>query len=424
MRAQELPPQNAVLLSDTLRDAVMCCDDLTRLPLECARIAFQGLAFDSPMRRDARNLVREWVDYANEQTIPPENPFVVREHVTRFAGLQFGREARSENLLEVPIAGIRHKGKSFERILSSHVKTAIIRDPHVAVVGGAARLALKMHAGVDDISNELPLNDIDAVVSAATDVARKAERYGFDVTGAKIVDADGDEGMRSNIKRLMSSTDCTMNQACLYDNKLLFTEAALQDIKDGNIRLIAKYDPLFGTEGFELPEGTYLDRKGLYRGLSFLLRGKGERLIVSQENLDLETSEIGRYWLVMLLVKLLPIKSQKARYNAIGHWHEMALRLGATEAKDPMKFFGDVYRKYPDTAMTNLNDGEYDAGAQMRWIISKLTTRAAQELYGGVMPPTLPTTYTPANLELAPSFRPYDLRAFQAMVYAKTKARR
>lgn len=399
-------------LADTLRDAVKNNDNLSQLPLECARMALNSVMLDTAQKKKAVQLARQWTDYAVENEVPPDNPFAIRYHAARFAKETFGHEVGESVVCEVDIHNVIRDGVSYEGVISAYVDPAVLSDEDVAIVGGAARLALKMHAGVA-IENELPINDVDAVISASTDVSAKATRYGIDLTGAKIVDGD----ISSELTKLITNFDCTMNQAAVYKGKLIFTEQGLADIREGNIRLIAKNDPLFGVEGHILPDGNvYLNKSGFYRGLSFLLRDKGKRLIVSKENIELERNNIGRYWLIMLLVKLMPMKDQAAKYEAIGHWHEIAQRIGCTESADPEAFFRELMNQYPETHATNTNNGMYDIHAQTRWIIGKLTSRSAEAIAGGVATSISPPTYTPADIVRAESIRDYDFESFVEVV--------
>ena len=376
------------------------------VPIALAR-ALVRTALTTDKKKLALGTIREWVDYSNDNSVPSDDPFAIRYHVPKFAELlEIGEQPTPEPMREVDIASIVGSGSTPADILSEKTSRDILSDPEVAVVGGAARLVLKLHAGMD-ISSELPINDIDAVIaSGANDIAGIAEHYGIDLSGAKIVDGD----VRERLSDLIRNFDCTMNQVAVHGGKLLFTDAALRDIKSGDIRLIAKNDPLFGSEGETLPDGNaYLNRKGFYRGLGFLLRDKGSRLVVSQENIEREKDAIGRYWQVLLYVKLLPMVDESARYDAVGHWHDIAKRMGSTEAENPQEFLKQLMLEYPETAAGN--SGAYDSVAQARWIIGKMIVRGLERLHAKetfVAPPS----YTDANLSLSPSFPDYDYPEF------------
>lgn len=352
--------------------------------------------------------IRAWTQYNHNNPFNSNDPFAIRYHVTRFAAQELGEIVNSEPLIAVNLSEVTHNGVTYGDLIAQHTLPAILNDPDIAIVGGAARLGLKMMAGVD-IKAELPVNDIDAVISTNTpSVSAKAKQYGVDLSGAKIVDGD----IRSSLDSLVTNFDCTINQAAVYQGKLFYTERSLTDIQEGNIRLIAKNDPLFGSEGVVLPDGNvYINRVGFYRGLSFLLRGKGQRLIVSEENIEREKASIGRYWQILLFVKLMPMKDDIARYNAIGHWHELASRLGVTETPHPEAFLAELMEAYPETHAGNKR--QFNAENQARWIISRLINEAASRLYEEeeFIPPD---TYTESNLSLADSFTDYDYQSFLA----------
>ena len=158
-----------------------------------------------------------------------------------------------------------------------------------------------------------------------------------------------------------------------------------------------------------MPSGeTYINKKGFYRGLLFLLRGKGQRLAVSNENLEREKHDIGRYWLIMLLVKLLPVKNQQARYDAVGHWHDVATRIGVTEARNPKEFFEELTQLYPETRATNSTASGTNTDSQTRWIIEKLGDRLVDRTCGEKVL-DLPETYTPGYIELSKELQSYDM---------------
>ncbi len=237
-------------------------------------------------------------------------------------------------------------------------------------------------------------------------MAAKAEAYSIDLTGAKIIDGK----LCPALDGMVMNSDCSMNQVGIYGGKLLFSEQGLQDAKMGNIRMVAKNDPWFGSQGNILPNGEVdIDGSGFYRGLSFLLRGKGNRLIVSQENIDREKDLIGRYWQVLLVVKLLPMQNEAAQYQTVGNWHELARQMGATESANPQDFLAELNEAYPDSYAGKMR--VFDAHAQARWLIGKLVKQAVLRLYE---PETFtpPETYTPANIVRPSSHAPYDYEAF------------
>lgn len=400
------------ILSDTLHDAAKVESELPNLPLKYAEIVrSQTTHFDTEIRKQAIELIRKWISYAEQHTVSDADLFSVRYHISQFAQETFGKEREFIALQSVAIDNISHKGKTYQETIEPYVSPEILHDKDVAVIGGTARLALKMHTGVE-IQDELPISDVDIVVSTNADISAKARQYKIDLSNAKIVDGNVQEALSN----LITNFDCTMNQVAVHDGKLFFPDRALEDVQEGNIRLIAKDDSLFGSEGVVMPDGNvYLNRGGFYRGLSFLLRGKGKRLIVSQENLEAEKNNIGRYWLVLLLVKILPMKNEDARRAAIAHWHDVAHRIGSTQASDPESFLKELMAQYPETRVSSGTEGAFDTNAQVRWLIGKLTSKAVDEMYGPEIT-KVPSTYTEAHLELSSNVADYDFYSFTQTV--------
>jgi len=404
-------------LRDTLRDAAKTEIELPNLPLKYAEIVrSQTTHMDSEVRKQAIKLIRKWISYVEQHNVSDTDPFSVRYHISQFAQEIFGDERERIELQSVAIDNVSQDGKTYQDIITPYVSPEILRDRDVAVIGGAARLALKMYAGVE-IKDELPISDVDIVVSTNANIPAKAQQYKVDLSGTKIVNGNVQEALSN----LITNFDCTMNQVAVHDGKLFFHNRALEDVKQGNIRIIAKDDPLFGSEGIIMPDGNvYLNRKGFYRGLLFLLRGKGKRLIVSQENIEAEKNNIGRYWLVMLFVKILPMKDAIARRAAVAHWHDIAHRIGSTQTTNPESFLKELMAQYPETKAYNGVEGEFDTNAQARWLIGKLTSKAVDKIYGPEIT-TVPLTYTEANLELSANVADYDFDSFIQTVKAFSK---
>ncbi|MFH1233927.1 MAG: hypothetical protein V1649_04770 [Patescibacteria group bacterium] len=406
------PSPDRKTFSDTLRDATKVEKELPNLPLKYAEIVrSQTTHLDAEIRKQAIELIRKWISYAERHNVSDADPFSVRYHISKFAQETFGKKRERIELETAEIDEVSYKGKSYQDMIEPFVSSEILRDKDVAVIGGTARLALKMHAGVE-IEDELPISDVDIVVSTDANIPATAQKYKVDLLGAEIVDGN----VRNALPEMIANFDCTMNQVAVHDGKLLFSKQALQDIKEGNIRPIAKDDPLFGSKGVTMPDGNvYLNRYGFYRGLSFLLREKGKRLIVSKENIEAEKNNIGWYWLVMLSVKILPMKNDSARRDAIANWHEIARRIGSTQTEGPESFLKEMMAQYPKTRAYSGTKGAFDTEAQVRWIIGKLTSKAVDEIYGSEIM-ALPSTYTEANLELAKNVADYDLNSFMQTV--------
>ena len=382
--------------------------DLTDVPYALARAAWRT-EITTEQNRRAIDILRTWSRYAVEHTLSTDEPYATRYHAAQFAGQEFGQAQTPERLLEVDIATLAQDGISYEEMVARHASPAMLHDPDVAITGGVARMGLKMYAGVD-VGSELPISDTDAVITTQADVAAKAAEYGIDLAGAKIVDGK----LSDLLGQFGTNVDCTMNQVVAHNGKLCYSEAALQDVRAGAIRLIAKNDPLFGSEGVRLPDGNvYLNRAGFYRGLSFLLREKGGHLVVSEENIEHEKGRIGRYWQVMLFMKILPIQDDARRRDAIGNWHEIAQRIGSTESTSPQAFLEELMAAYPETSAGKKT--EYEPTAQAKWILKRLIGESVEQLYGKATP-DLPQTYTEANLSLAQDFPEYDYDAFMQYV--------
>jgi len=395
-------------LSDALRDATKMEARLPNLPLKYAEIIrSQTTHLDADIRKQAIQLIRRWISYAERNHVSDADPFLIRYHISQFAQETFGEKRERIELRVIAIDALSREKRTYQETIEPYVSPEILRDKDVAIIGGVARLALKMYAGVE-IQDEFPISDVDIIISASADIPAKAQQYKVSLSGAKIVDGN----VQESLSGLITNFDCAMNQAAVHDGKLFFSDQALKDIKEGKIRLIAKDDPLFGSEGVVMPDGNvYLNRRGFYRGLSFLLRGKGKQLIVSQENIEAEKNNIGRYWLVVLFVKILPMKDEGARRAAVAHWHNIAYHIGSTQTPNPESFLKELMVKYPETRAYNETEGAFDTNAQVRWLIGKLTNKAVNRIYGPEIT-TLPSTYTEANLELSTSVANYDFDSF------------
>lgn len=390
--------------------AVVYGSELEQIPRALAR-ALGRTSFDASGRLCVRGIIRRWAEYADSQGVTPE-PISIRYHVPRFAAEAFGHEGTPVEIHSVDLDTLACGDAHYSGILSQATNPEILTDPHVAIFGGVARTALKLHCGVD-VATELPLHDVDAVISAhAGDLNGIVQGYGIDISGARVVDGEISDKL---IAEILGNVDCTMNEAMLYGGRLYYTQRALEDIRAGVIRMNSKNDPLFGSGVDTYPDGDreYLRKTAFYRGLSFLTRGIGQSLRVSQENLDREVSEIKRYWLVMLLVKLAPMRDSDARYRAIGHWHDIALRLGATGASTPNAFLDELFADYPGTCMRGKQPGSDES--QARWITEKLVVSGLDSLRGP-REVELPDTYTPADITLADSFPTYDIGALEGSI--------
>lgn len=208
--------------------------------------------------------------------------------------------------------------------------------------------------------------------------------------------------VEEQICHYIETVDVTMNQIMVHDGQLYCTERALKDIAEGNIRACGGEKPLFGSDSVVMPDGNaYLFRNGFYRTLAMLLRNRGERIIVSQENIDAEKDNIGRYWLVLLFVKILKMAGQSEKEEAILQWHQVAKDIGSTSTDSPADFLKELAENNPE--FSYFKEGSiFDTEAQTRWLIGKLVDQGRRKVEGQEL--DLPTSYTPSNIEL----RPYE----------------
>lgn len=393
-------------------------EDLATLPLEYARAVrtsaeLEVLSYDQ--KREVFDYIRKWAAFTEKMHVDATNPFAVRYAVSQFAAEVLGDNSEVLALEKAAVAELHAGSLSYAECLPAG--QSILSDSGVAIYGGTARLGLKMLAGVS-VQSELPVNDLDLVVHTAEDVEEKAKLYGTDLAGTRVV---GGPDIEQEINLLLQGMDCSMNQCLVYKGQLYYTRQGLEDVRNGNIRILSKADPLFGFEGVPLPDGNvYINRRGFYRGLSFLLRGKGDQLLVSKENIELEKGNIGRYWLIMLYVKLLKMKNSERRDAAVCQWFSLAQELGSTTTQTPLDFLHELQATYPGTRLHNTEEAKFDINQQARWLINKLVSRVGEAVVGfGQQSVELPETYTPANIKLPPLV-PYDLADFYAEVNPTT----
>lgn len=386
--------------------------DLRDIPIALAK-AVRALDIPLSEKQNAHGVIRKWVNYAQSHNIlDTTDPFTIRFHLAQFAQNEFGREMPQTSVLTAPLDDVKVDSTSFADVLSKSTSPDILAEQGVAVIGGAARVALKMKLGLP-IETELPLNDVDVIARVSADPSSIAKKYGLDLAGTKVVDAE----MSDAINAYMTNVDCTVNQVAVWDGKLHYTKEAEQDLVAGNIRLLCKDDPLFGAEGFVTPSGeTYITRAGFYRGLSLLLRGKGDRLVVSRENIEAEKKNIGRYWLVLLFVKVLRMPDEQKRDKAICDWYEVAKEIGSTATDSPEAFFMELLDEFPEMRAYYTNRSTFDAEGQARWIVGKLLGRSLETVLSQTKVPQLPATYTPSSIILPSQSRTHDLTGFHQLL--------
>jgi hypothetical protein len=391
---------------------------LDDLPISIANIIRHETDLTYNQKQEAIQLIRKWLQYVERYDVASNDPYILRSHLESFASSVFptenaeiGDRIVTTNLGEI----VTPNGLTPAELIGNVTDPEILNDERVIVYGGVARTILKALATRDDnslpvsfINSELPISDVDMMIVGDEEVGEIASHYGSDLSGTKLVQNPDEE-----IERYFSMVDVTMNQAIIYKNKLYYTEQALEDARNGLIRAQGSSNPLFGRDSVLLPTGeVYLLRGGFYRALSLLLRGRGAEVVVSQENIDAEKEKIGRYWLVLLFVKLLKMPDGESRDESVLQWHQVAKDIGSTKTSSPTEFLQELIEKFPDFSYGQ-KDNNFDTEAQTRWLISKLVHRG-EELITDTKPSgdNLPAAYTPANITLRSYEGERDLKEF------------
>lgn len=337
------------------------------------------------MKKELLSAVRAWANYVEAHDVKTDDLFAIRWHIEQFAH-EFFHAPDNEplELLSTPVDSlILPNRQSYVQFVKNAAGRDVIHDPDTAFFGGVARIALKLHGGLlaemDQrkihglISPELPVSDIDIIINRAA-VSSKGQ-LNADLAGTRIV---GD--IASDMQEVLSNIDCTFNQALVWQGMLYFTAQGLEDARAGVVRLTDREDALFGSDTTILDDGKqYIRQKGFYRGFSFLLRRKASVFPVYKENLDREARNIGRYWVILLSQKLLPIADKTFKERAIRDWFNLAKRLGVTTKNAPHTFLEELLDKFPETRSILFKeyespDEKFDN--QARWLARKLIKRA------------------------------------------------
>lgn len=395
---------------------------LNALPLAIAKVIREDVSLTREQKWEAVAMVREWVNYVEKYNVQSDNLYILRSHLESFADQIFPveRTESSESITRTPINTIRtHAGVPVAELLATVTNPEIVQDRRVLVYGGVARTILKAlveqrtgHA-TESLDPELPISDVDMMIVGDMDAEEIAARYGSDLTGTKIV-----QEPQKEIAGYFSTVDVTMNQAIIYDGNLYYTDTAFDDVSHGLIKAQGSEKSLFDRDSVLLPDGNvYLLRGAFYRTLAVLLRGRGTEIVVSQENIDAEKEKIGRYWLVLLFVKLLKMEEGSKRDEAILQWYQVAKDIGSTETDSPVAFLGELIQKFPGFSYGQ-KDNNFDTEAQTRWLIRKLVQRGEEKVMDS-KPGTdgMPQTYTPANIKLRPYEGSRDLDEFWKVVH-------
>ncbi len=396
--------------------------DITDIPLKIAQMIRSDESLSREQKQDAIVLVRAWCDYAAEHEEIEHDPFLLRTALEEFAGTTFAPKNESSPVVlhEVDLSEAAFpEGNSIEEMFGSELARASV-DERVILYGGVARAIAKAHlVAIGKCPEafflpELPISDVDLMVVAKEGVMvdEVVAEYGSDLSGTKVVT----EAIPA-IERQLEETDVTLNQVAVHDGVLYMSEGFVADTQSGTIRLSSKEKPLFGSDNIPLPNGeSYILRSGFYRALAVLLRGRGSEIVVSKENLEAEKEHIGRYWLVLLFVKLLKMKDVARRDEAILQWHQVARDIGFTTTSSPAEFLKELQNKFPEYSAFKKN-GTFDIEQQTRWLIGKLVSRGRDTVLGTSFQYAVPETYTPSNITLRPYEGDPDLTNFWQEVH-------
>ncbi len=187
------------------------------------------------------------------------------------------------------------------------------------------------------------------------------------------------------IPGLLAEVDFSINQSVVHVGKLFYTKQALEDIRTGTLRFSDKTGGLFSAGTETLPDGRqFVNRVGLYRAFSFLLRGKALQLPIHTDNLSYEAPLLGRYWLTILYLKLYPIKDEARRETAVSGWFNLAKRLRVTDKETPHDFLMELDMEYPE--MRSLlkpkreRFSQEEMEAQARYLVGRLINRSVDSV--------------------------------------------
>lgn len=387
---------------ESTRIALKSATEGVELPgaaLSVAKAVAQEKALSLEARRELISTVRAWTDYARENEVKENDLFSVRWHLEQFAQGHFNtKETTDLEILSAPIKSLElPSGESFKSYVQGIAGEGIFDDPNVAIFGGTSRTALKLygaeqaHLDLEStqklLDSELPLNDVDIILNKSA--VTGDSRFTADLAGTRIVN-----DIQQDMQELLQNIDCTFNQSLIHEGKLYFTQEALNDAREGIVRFTDKEDALFGAEVEVLPDGKkYINRKGLYRAFAFLLRGKAEKFPIHKDNLASEIPHMGRYWVVLLMVKLLPMKDDVKRRKAASRWFNLAKKLEATTASTPREFLQELLVQHPEMQSLVAGRGktsETKFDSQVRWLAGKLVDRAVDSATGQNQKPPLP----------------------------------
>ncbi|MEK9151105.1 MAG: hypothetical protein AAB547_00560 [Patescibacteria group bacterium] len=356
---------------------------LDQLAIHIAKEIRNEKQISTDEKRKLFGLVRSWKEYASDNAIDHNDLLQVRYHLLRFSKKYFTplHELADEKKPEILCADIRNLSLPDNTPLVDHLESSIGRgvceDTHIAIYGGIARLALKLHvANQNDnfngalIESELPINDVDIVA----DDIDAAHKYRSGISGTRVID-----DIEEYKDTYFSTVDYTMNQALIHGRELLFSAQAYSDVKQGVLHISEKNETLFNPDSVRLKDGKiFITSKGFYRALCYLLRDKARVMDIHTDNL-IALNKNNYQWAGPLL-KLLNIKEKERRDTAISRWLALAQSLSATQASHPAEFLQEIIEHNPHIVNFDFAT-EKDDEAEIRWIINQFLNSGLRTVF-------------------------------------------
>lgn len=362
---------------------------LDKIAFLVARSIIQENGLDPEIKDKLITVARAWGEYVNANNVISDDLFSVRWHIGRFAQQYF----RTPEFLKIELksASIDSLKMPSGQLFTEHIKKMagdnVFDNPDVALFGGVCRLALKLLAvkqgkvtGADAeelINAELPINDVDIILNKRA--VTSEGQFNADLAGTRIVN-----DIATDMQSVLQNSDCTFNQSIIHGSKLYYAEGALEDASNGTIVFTNKEDALFGAEVDVLKDGKkYINRKGLYRAFAYLLRGKAKQFPIHKENLELEVPLMERYWIILLVIKILSMKDETKRNRAINNWFNLAKKLKTTDVQTPKDFLQELLFKLPDmrgivAGKGQISDDKFES--QVRWLAKKLVNQSIDKI--------------------------------------------
>lgn len=320
--------------------------------------------FDYPeIRHEFENMLEVFKKFSKEQKVANSLQHLqFKLHLEAFGKMYFnqGTSFRYEPYTKIPLA--------------KSLVTELGIDPHwcftsdAGICGGVARSILKKILDVS-LEGELPFGDIDLVI-----LQKSIGRYekSINISDTKIL--PGVDIEQEVLTSIFYETDVTMNQVMIHNGNIYFSEKAADDIVNRLIRGNGKKcSGIFEEESTMYQHTPYFFRSGLYRAFAFLLAEKGDGIVTSYENLIQEGGIMGRYWIILLAVKLMKIADPLKQELAIHNWYYLAWECKATTAGSPRDFLKELVELFPE--MKRYLKGEVmekqNPSKQMGWIANR-----------------------------------------------------